>query len=118
VGPLGRGDDERSEEVEEEIVHRDGDLVFRDDGGEAARCPLPVREMTLTTEGLLEEPAIGRELGLTLPIGLLPLLDALRSRSAIPIAVPGVRTAERPRTGIPADGLRCSEDAEDRIPVV
>ena len=116
---MDRGDGERSEEVEDEIVHRDGDLVFRDDGGEAARCPLPVREPALTTEGLPEVPAaIGRELGLTLPIGLLPLLDALRSRSAIPRAVPGVRTAERPRTGIPADELRCSEDAEDRIPVV
>lgn len=43
------------------------------------------------------------ELGLMLPMGLLPLLDALRSRSMIPL--PGIRTDERPLDSRTAGGV-------------
>lgn len=50
--------------------------------------------LSLIAAAIDPEDATNDELGLMLPMGLLPLLDALRSLSMIPL--PGIRTADRP----------------------
>lgn len=99
---MGGGEDASDER--EDTVLLDDERTPPATGGETAVRPLGLREAApiFTTDDLPDPEAaaaMGREFGLTLPIGLLPLLEALRSRSAIPIALPGIRTADRPRVG-------------------
>ena len=87
-----------SEDADEVVLLDEERLTF---GGEVADLLPPAGPILEATFPMDLDDAFGtyRELGLTLPMGLLPLLDALRSRSAMPIALPGIRTADRPRVG-------------------